>query len=366
MAGKTAIVCDLNNETQMCYNILMLNENKSQKDWRICGYEKIVEFLQTSVASQKISHAYIFHGPAHSGKSVLAEEFVKAIFCQSDRAGGYCQNCLSCTQIGRGVHPDVYRVVRQNDEKTGKLKKDIVIDQIRDLKSRLGQSTLLGGYKVAIIAEADHLNANAANALLKILEEPTPQTVIILLADNVENLPATIISRAQVFKFLSTAKNKISDYLMTLGADPERSEQLAVLAGGRPGLAVDFFHNSAAIDDYRTNIDGFLNLANAALKDRFKMADTLIGWQTDESQNAVRIKKVFSDWFLILRDLLLIKNDNEPLVVNVGLITQLKTAAAVFSWRKMEKINRLMFEAGTYLAGNVSSKLILENLIVNL
>lgn len=336
-----------------------------QFDWQICGHDPVVNFLQSTVKIGRISHAYIFVGPANLGKYTVAKKFISSILCQAEAIPKPCGQCFHCQQLMRGVHPDVYEVVRLIDEKTGKLRKNIIIDQIRDLKNRLGQASMLNNYKVGIIDKADEMNTSAANALLKLLEEPTPKTLIILIADDVAHLPATVLSRCQQINFLPVDGRLVESFLAKKFPAVE-VRKAARLAYGRPGVALSFAADQDSINDYDKNISSFFELAEADLGRRFRMVDKLIGLSGSENINSQLIKKIINDWRLLLRDFLLVQSGNEYLVANIEQFDRLKRQSNNFDFLKINRLAKLINKSGAYFDYNINSRLILENIIINL
>lgn len=340
--------------------------NSPLLNWDICGHKNIVSFLQSALINQKLVHAYLFIGPGHLGKKAVAQKFIGSIFCQTADELKPCGKCLHCRELVRGIHPDFYSVRRTINQKTGIAHKDIVIDQIRDLKNKLQQATLLNHYKIALIDGAEHLNPNAFNALLKILEEPTPKTVLILLANNHTDLPKTIISRCQIIHFLPVATKEIKDYLRDKINHESQAQILARLAGGRPGLALSFWHQPDLLENYFRRVDYFWRLLDLNLNDRLELVNELIDWQKDETLNIEKIDILFETWQSILRDLLLIKTNNEILISNLNQMAKLKESSLNFPPTKIKKIMAEIITAKNYFKQNINSRLILENLIINL
>ncbi|MEK7652982.1 MAG: DNA polymerase III subunit delta' [Patescibacteria group bacterium] len=344
-----------------------MEKEKPDFIWSICGHQNIVNFLQQSIKNKNLAHAYLFVGSNSVGKEAVAKEFMASVFCETKDGHIPCGECPHCSQIKRGLHPDVYFVEKTVDEKTGKAKKDIVIEQIRDLKNRLSQGTLMNSYKVALIPEVQHLNISAANALLKVLEEPTPKTILILIADNINSLPKTIMSRCQVIKFLPVPEKEIENYLIKeCSAFPEEAKKLARLALGRPGSAISFFKNKESLADYQENIRRLFELFSKSIGERFDLIDELIDFETDETLNREKLSAVFSGWQAALRDILLIKSDNEPVVANLDFLPASKKAADQLSFKRLKNILNLIDQAKVFFRQNVNSKSVLENLIINL
>ena len=341
------------------------NQN-SPYNWDICGHDKVVSFLSASIKNGHLGHAYIFWGASGLGKHAITDKFVKSLFCTGSDQQKANDNCFSCRQIENSLHPDVYWVDRIIDEKTGKLKRDLVIDQMRDLKSKLQQGTLLNSYKVAIISEAHLINNKAANSLLKLLEEPTPKTVIILLADNIEGLPATIISRCQVIKFLPVATDTINNYLIEKGYDQDIAKVSARLACGRPGSAINWSRDNESLNDYRDKTQLFLRLLGADLSGRLELVDELISWDKDESININQVKDLLDCWSGVIRDLLLVGSSNDYLIANFDFLEGIKSLSSASSFIRLKKIVNQIKQLKMFLDDNLSSRNLLENLIINL
>jgi len=139
-------------------------------------------------------HALLLAGPAGLGKRAFLERLQRGLLCGQPINGDACGQCRACNLLEAGTHPD--RIdVRFELNTSGKLRKEIIVNQIRDLSARLAMASQLGGWQVASIDPADSMNAAAANALLKTLEEPTPASVLVLVADAPWRLTATIRSR---------------------------------------------------------------------------------------------------------------------------------------------------------------------------
>lgn len=331
--------------------------------WDICGHEPIVDFLKSAIAKSNPSHAYIFAGQDGLGKYAVAEKFALSLFCSSAEHRP-CGECSGCRQALNKVHPDFFLVNRLIDEKTGKLKREIVIDQIRDLKHRLSQASLLNGYKVAIVRGADDLNINSANSLLKLLEEPTKRTVIILIVKDANNLPKTVASRCQVLQFLPVPTEKISIYLQEKGTSPERSGRLAHLSLGRPALAIDWLTNYEGADDFRKKLESFYSLAEKDLASRLKEFDKLVDFSNDESSNLLKVGELLDVWQVALRDLLLFNSSNERLLADQS--RSARKIATTFNWGKIMQTHYQINACRKLLESGVSSKNALENLVIQI
>ncbi|HJU25721.1 MAG TPA: DNA polymerase III subunit delta' [Rhodanobacteraceae bacterium] len=183
-----------------------------------------------------LPHALLLAGAGGLGKRAFAENFVRARLCEHPRSGHACGTCRACALLAAGTHPDRILVTPETNERTGKPRTEIIVEQIRALSARLAMSAQLGGWQIAVIDPADAMNPAAANALLKTLEEPSASSLIVLVADQPWRLPATIRSRCQRIDFAAPSWNEALAWLRTQGVrEPEPALQAA---GGNPGRAL--------------------------------------------------------------------------------------------------------------------------------
>ena len=191
--------------------------------------------LAARAANGTLPHALLVCGPGGLGKRVLVEMFVRARLCETPQSGRACGSCRTCRLLAAGTHPDRMLVKLAPNPKTGVMRKEIVVDQIRELSARLAMSSQLDGWQVAVIDPADAMNVPAQNALLKTLEEPTEASLIVLVADQPWQLSATIRSRCQR---VDIAVPPPSEALAWLEArDVESAGAVLAAAGGNPGQA---------------------------------------------------------------------------------------------------------------------------------
>jgi DNA polymerase III subunit delta' len=189
----------------------------------ISGQQLPVRQLQNALASGHIPHAYLFSGIEGIGKCSTAISLAKALNCGM-READFCDDCLSCHKIEKRVHPDFFYIEPDN--------KVIRIEQVRDLQKKIIYKPMEGRRKVIIIDQAEKLNLHAANCLLKTLEEPPDDTVIILVAHAAMTLLPTIVSRCQRIRFAPLPDAAIIDFLLARGAEPEEARLAAALAQG--------------------------------------------------------------------------------------------------------------------------------------
>jgi DNA polymerase-3 subunit delta' len=198
--------------------------------------------LQSRLTRGAMAHALLLCGPAGLGKRAFGQRFVRALLCERPREGEACGQCRACLLLAAGSHPD-FVAISYGVRKDGVQRKEIVIEQIRELSARLAMNSQFGGWQVACIDPADAMNAAAANALLKTLEEPSARTLLILLADAPWRLPQTIRSRCQRVDFEVPATEQALAWLRGQGV--QEAVPALQAAGGNPGLALAWSRDGA-------------------------------------------------------------------------------------------------------------------------
>ncbi len=319
-------------------------------EWPKIGNERVVEFLDRSLAADKIAQTYIFVGPDDLGKSTIALAFARRLQGETE-----------------SFNSDLYIL------KPGEEAKSLTIDEVREFIKRLNLSSFLNSYKIGIIKEADRLTLEAQNALLKTLEEPKEKVIIILLVTNEDNLPATILSRSQILHFQPVKSAVIYDYLLA-NCQVSRSlaKDLANLAIGRPLRAVYWLENPERYKDYLTAAQGFLGLFPLGVNERLKELDKIFSDRSFSKQAVQAAHDILDLAEGLERDLLLLSLGQKDHLQHSALIPELekslayleKTAetAAPFLLGQL----KLIAQAREYLAANVNPRLVLEQLIINL
>jgi len=198
----------------------------------IVGHERIVEVFRRSVRSGKISHSYIFEGVPGCGRRKTALALIQAIYCQAvdDDA---CGVCPACRKVTGGNHGDIHFVEPLPD------KRDISIDQLREIQRELSLRPYEAPRKACIMEPAERMSVNAANSLLKTLEEPPGNAIIILLTENADMLLTTIRSRCQLIRFSPLSPENIRLLLVRNGMAPDSADLLAPMAEGSMQRAVE-------------------------------------------------------------------------------------------------------------------------------
>lgn len=203
----------------------------------ILGHDRIIEVLRRSLRSGKTAHSYLFEGISGCGRKKSALALIQALFCRAlpDDA---CGVCTSCRKIETGNHPDIHILAPLPD------KRDISIDQLREMQRELSLRPYEAPRKACIIDPAERLNVSSANSLLKTLEEPPGNALIILLTENAGMLLPTVRSRCQLIRFAPLSPEHIMTLLERSGVTPEAAAVVAPMSGGSLKRALELDNES--------------------------------------------------------------------------------------------------------------------------
>ena len=261
--------------------------------WSVVGHEWAVALLRRSLAEGRVGHAYLITGSPQVGKTTLAQTFARALNCVCSEADERpCDACRSCRLVSAGNHPDVQLI-----EPDGVYLK---IDQIRALQRQVALSPLEGRWKVYILREMERATAEAANALLKTLEEPPSHAVLLLTASEAEALLPTVVSRCQAIPLRPLSQQAVKQALVNRWqVPPEQASLLANLSGGRLGWAVEANRRPLVLERRSQRLDELQGLMVQGRADRFAYAERL-------SRNPAGLREVMGLWLSWWRDLLLV------------------------------------------------------------
>lgn len=225
---------------------------------QIIGHAGILRQLQEAAKSRP-HHAYLFVGPEHIGKSMVADHLARLLLCETHQGCGACAHCLL---VAAGNHPDYHRV---SEEKLG-------IDDIRKLKSDFTLTPHSAPYRVAVMPGADRLGIPAQNAILKLLEEPPGHTVLILTAPSEHSMLPTTVSRCQLIRFGLPTQEELQT---GLGTEAGPVEDAIRAAGRRPGLAKRLLADESAMAERGTWEKILEQVVNADAAERLRIAGEL-------------------------------------------------------------------------------------------
>src|SRR5256885_5185395 len=295
-----------------CYHVFMTTQQTTQPGWNIVGHEHSIDRLRRPLAARQVRHAYLFTGPEHIGKTLLAHRFAQTLLC----TGGSdlhvapldaCNTCLSCRKVLHGNHPDLHIISRAPD------KQFILIEQVRALQSDSARKTLEGRRNVFIIQGAHEMNLQAANCLLKTLEEPEPDVVLLLTAPDPGLLLPTILSRVQQISLhLLTAAQIKAALVKTWSVDTGEAALIAALAAGRMGWAVQAVEDEDLLIERKAQLETLAALPGVGNGQRFEIAQRL-------SADPAKTRVILELWLLCRRDMVLAAHQCLDLTVNVDM-----------------------------------------------
>jgi len=247
----------------------------------------------------KLGHAYLVHGPESVGKTTLVLRLAGSLVCSGPEPRP-CGACRGCRQVARGGHPDVRLIERVDD------KRDITIEQIRQVEEWVALAPTEAPAKLLCIAGSDTLNAAAASALLKTLEEPPPRVTLILTAVDPQTLPITIRSRCQLLALQPVTARVLAEGLAAEhGVEPARAQELAALARGRPGWAIRALADPRLLEKERESLALIGGLAGNGPYRRLLAVESWLGKGTflENRERALEFCALLETWW---RDALLL------------------------------------------------------------
>ena len=320
----------------------------------VYGHAWAQQLLQTAVLSNRTAHAYLISGPDQVGKMTLARALAQALTCETPQPGpglGACGRCRSCRLAHEASHPD-HRLIEPSG---GQLK----IDQIRDLIREASLSPVEGRFKVFMLRSFDRANLNAANALLKTLEEPTPTTRILLTSSQATSLLPTITSRCQPLHLRPLPVTEVEIALQEgWGAPAEWATLLAGLSGGRLGWAVHMIRQPELWQAHERRLATMQGLTGKGRVERLALAERL----ATESD----LEAVLRDWLLWWRDVMLAQENCYDLVVNRDQLSAVQTLAAATQPGETRRFLQALMTTADLMRSNVNTRLALEVLLLKL
>ena len=350
------------------------------KGWTTFGHNGPSRLLLNTFRAGRLSHAYLIAGPGQSGRRTLALDLARAVNCQPapDLFGAApekpCGACPQCARITRGIHSDV-RVInvdtptkkkREGDgeDEGARNRKNISIEHVRDLERDAWLKPFEGNSRVFIIDGAELLSNDAYASILKTLEEPPPDVLIILVATAASALPQTIVSRCQLIELRPVATETIEQELTARHkAEPQQARTLARLARGRPGWAIAALSDPTALDRQTQAVQRIMAALTGDLEFRFHYARQLGDSFWRKRDDVLLEMDFWLDWW---RDVALVKNGLERFV---KYIDWLPTLAALGRQLDADAIARgveTVTSTKSGLEANASPRLALDVMMLDL
>ncbi len=324
---------------------------------QIIGHEHQKEFLRNSVRKNRVSHAYLFSGPEGVGKKLVATGFAKLINCSENRVGNSDCECTSCAKTEKGFNPDVL-VFGYPDEKT------IKVDHIRqDIERLIHLAPYENPCKVFIIDGVQRMNFNAQNAFLKTLEEPPPNSVIILITTLADLLMPTIRSRCQSVVFRPLEAEQVREFLENQSTEHGDTELVSRISGGSISRAV------GTSEEYLRKRIEYVNCVMAVdVKKPLTLFDSVEKIHKDIKGEPQKLKTVFDILSTWLRDSVVLKTSGEKeKIVNTDLIDQLTEYSEKSDMPKLlDRFAALEETMARISENNANVEVCLENLLLKL
>jgi len=337
----------------------MTTQQIQSQSWDIIGHERSIDILRRTIAAQQVRHAYLFTGPARIGKGLLAHRFAQTLLCTGGPDARIsptdpCNTCLSCRKVMHGNHPDVHIITKAPD------KQFILIEQVRALQSDSARRTMEGRRNIFILHNAHEMNLQAANCLLKTLEEPEPDVVLLLTVPDAGLLLPTILSRVQQIpmQLLTTAQIKTA-LQQRWEIDAQEADLIAALAAGRMGWAVQAAENDEMLDERRSQLELLAKIPSTSKVQRFDLVQRL-------NTDADKVDALLDLWLLWWRDIVLAANNCLDLTVNVDMRDLLKIQAAKVGSAGAERMVRAILQTREAIEQNVNTRVALEVLMLDI
>ena len=352
---------------------------------------KAITNLQLAFVADKVAHSYIFAGQDGVGKFTTARDFAKLLLCKNPvKRGGFndsCGNCVSCRAFDAGSHPDfeyvykeLYKYTKEGSDKEPSV--EFRINVVREfLIEKVSSKPALSARRVFILTEAEKLNNESQNCLLKVLEEPPAYCCIILICTRPDKLLPTIRSRCQILRFGPVAEEKIIEKLHELGLDEKQAKFFARLADGSLGLACTYARleqNEANL--YQTKTGLLETIAELDYKDTLDLADNFLRqskalaavWanlepgtsKTDISRKSAKI--IIQIVIAALHDAMLANVTPQEHLINFDQPRQIQKIARRFNTEQAAQKIVDCFKAIHWVESSVNEKLIFETLLLNL
>lgn len=347
-----------------------METKKSNLKWPHVGNAHVTEYLERLLANKhndragQLTGTFIFNGPEDLGKTTVANYFAKSLLCQATDGIDDCE-CESCKffsalDLGHEIAHGDCHIIKKDIEK-----KNISVEQVRDLINVLNMSSFLNSFKIGIIKDADMLGEKAANALLKTLEEPKKNVIIILITNDLDAIPLTIKSRAKVMNFWPVPVDTIYDHLLNDGkAKRDEAKIISRMSLGRPALAMKLFRDKEYYQKYLAQIELFLNFLDQDINERLQAVNDFVGTKKVDQDDTREAKKILEIWEGVARDCFLFKYSNNFLIQNGEFESSIKKFSMQRTGADIVKLLKNIKIAKSYLVANVNFKTVIESIAV--
>ena len=327
-------------------------------DWHITGHQWAVDLLSEHLRQNTLRHAYLITGPSGVGRRTLGLRLAQALACTQPPAPGQpCLACSACQRLEKMQHPDL--AVMQAENTGGTLK----VEQIRELQHTLALAPYEAKYRVAMLLRFEEAHPSAQNALLKTLEEPSPQVILILTAESAESVLPTIVSRCEVLRLRPAGIGYLSQQLQTVHTIPaEEADMLAHLSSGCPGYAIRLHANRELVDQRNDWLDDIFKLTGADRLERFAYAQAA----TKQDSPKETQLEVLMTWMSFWHDILLASSGSSAPIVNLKWNVEINRLAQQVSPETAHQMIRAIDNSAQRLRKNINARLTFEVLLLDL
>lgn len=328
-------------------------------NWNLLGHEWAVDMLRQHAAHDEIRHAYLFCGPPGLGRRTLALRLAQALNCTKPLAPGIpCGLCRDCKQIDAMQHPDMNVIQALDGDNLPKEGGTLKVDQIREVQRSLSLKPYQAKYRVALFLRFQEANDNAANALLKTLEEAPAHAILLLTADTPEQLLPTINSRCEILRLRPLPIEAVTADLIYRGVDEERARLLAHISGGRPGYARRLVDDVTLLEKRDERLNDLQSLLPAARVEKFSYADKL-------SKDKDAMRQAITIWLSYWRDVMLRVAGAETPLINVDRNMEIEFLAGRLNLSTARRVVSDLENALEKMDRNVNSRLLAEVLLMD-
>lgn len=324
-------------------------------NWNLIGHEWAVDMLKKHVVNGTTRHAYLFAGPPGVGRRTLALRFAQALNCPTPVESGVpCGGtCRDCKQIEAMQHADL--AIVQAESEGGTLK----VDQIREARRMLTLKPYQVNYRVALFLRFQEANDNAANALLKTLEEAPSYAVLILTADNPEQLLPTIVSRCEVLRLRPLKIEEVQKALEAKGLETSKAKLIAHISGGRFGYALRLIEDDFLLEKREERLNDLQSLISASRVEKFAYADKL-------SRDKESMRQAMLIWLSYWRDVMLRSAQAKTPLVNIDRNVEIEDLSGRLDLAVAHRTVSALEDVLEKMERNVNSRLLAEVLLLDL
>ncbi|MGM0420580.1 MAG: DNA polymerase III subunit delta' [Bacillota bacterium] len=314
--------------------------------------QKVKKLLLKQLAQDRLSHAYLFLGPVGVGQKQLALTLAKTYFCKN-KTEDCCDSCLNCQKINHDNHPDVDVIGLKEG------KKQLGIDMIREMQRRLAYRPYEGGRRFFIIDNADQMTEEAANSLLKTLEEPPDYATLILIARDENKLLPTIISRCQKLRFSLLSDEILANYFKQNGIKTESLQILIQLAGGSLEKARNLIEKGEILE-MRQELLAFL--VELDKKSRVEVLEAAGRWAEWLEQD-LPLFDLLIDWY---RDIIVFEDTKKERLNNIDFYQDIQYFNQLYEKQELLKEIELINSFRQSIKANVKVELALQVLLLKI